>query len=320
MILGIVIFVVLLLIVLACIGLGQAVIVSRQKQQIRNMLKRAEPVSAKRNSELLKPETSDDPLQKLFETVPLFQRIALLIAQAGSDWTTLQYLLTTTLAAVAGACIGFVVPPFTFSPFSPLCLAAVLGLIPLLIITKKRAKRLAAFEEQFPEALNFLSRSMRAGHGFTIGLEMLVADAPEPLRSSFRLVLSDLQLGSTFESSLGKLALIAPLIDVRFFISSVLLQQGSGGNLGEILDSMAQIIRERFRLKGQVKAASAHGRVTGLILSLMPVIVAAIMFFTSPSYLFVLFQDPLGKKLLTAAACGQVIGYLCIRKIVSFKV
>lgn len=320
MILGVALFIVLLLVILACIGLGQAILVSRQKRQIRKMLKSAEPISTKRDANLLKPEASEDPLQKLFEEVPLFRRIALLIAQAGSDWTTLQYVLMTTVAAVLGALVGCVVPPFSFSPLSPLFLAVLLGLIPLLIVMRKRSKRLAAFEEQFPEALNFLSRSMRAGHGFTIGLEMLVADAPEPLRSSFRLVLSDLQLGSSLESSLGKLAMIAPLIDVRFFISSVLLQQGSGGNLGEILDSMAQIIRERFRLKGQVKAASAHGRVTGLVLSLMPLVVAALMFFTSPAYLLVLFRDPLGQKLLTAAACGQVVGYLVIRKIVSFKV
>lgn len=320
MVLAIALFVVLLVVTLICVGLGQAILVSRQKQQIRNMLKRAEPISNKRNSNLLKPEASEDPLEKLFQQVPLFQRLALHIAQAGGDWSMLQYVVTTTAAAVAGAFVGFAVPPFSLVGFSPFLLAILFGIVPLFLISRKRAKRLAAFEEQFPEALNFLSRSMRAGHGFTIGLEMLVADAPEPLRSCFRLVLSDLQLGATLESSLGKLAVVAPLIDVRFFISSVLLQQGSGGNLGEILDSMAQIIRERFRLKGQVKAASAHGRVTGLILSLMPVVVAGIMFFTSPAYLFVLFQDPLGKKLLTAAACGQVVGYLIIRKIVSFKV
>jgi tight adherence protein B len=149
---------------------------------------------------------------------------------------------------------------------------------------------------------------------------MLVADAPEPLRSCFRRVLSDLQLGSTFDVALAKLVALAPLIDVRFFVSAVLLQQGSGGNLGEILDSMAQIIRERFQLKGHVKAASAQGRITGMILSVMPVAVAALMFFTSPTYLLMLVRSPMGRNLLIGAACGQVIGYFCIRKIVNFKV
>jgi tight adherence protein B len=318
MVLRIAIFVFLFLVTLLCVGLGQAMLVSRQKHQIRSMLRRAEPIA--RKSSLLKAEAYEDGLSRLLADLPVVQRLSLFMRQAGSAWTLLQFLVLTLTAAVAGAFIGFVIPPFSFNPFCPLLLAPLLALLPLFIISRKRTKRLAAFEEQFPEALNFLSRSMRAGHGFAIGLEMLVADSPEPLHSCFRSVLSDLQLGSTFDVALAKLAVIAPLIDVRFFVSSVLLQQGSGGNLGEILDSMAQIIRERFRLKGQVKAASAHGRVTGLILSLMPAVLATLLFFISPAYLFVLFRDPTGQKLLIAAACGQVIGYLIIRKIVSFKV
>ena len=107
---------------------------------------------------------------------------------------------------------------------------------------------------------------------------------------------------------------------MRFFVSAVLLQQGTGGNLSEILDTMANIIRERFRLKGQIKAASAHGRITGLILAVMPVIVAVILFFISPAYLLALARDPDGKKLVIAACAAQVIGFFCIRKITNIKV
>jgi tight adherence protein B len=152
---------------------------------------------------------------------------------------------------------------------------------------------------------------MRAGHAFSIGLEMLVGDAPEPLGGTFRQMLNDLHLGSTLEKSMVDLAESVPLIDVRFFVSAVLLQQGTGGNLAEILDSMAGIIRERFRLKGQVKAASAHGRITGLIL---------LLFLTSPDYLLQLVQDPDGQKMLIGAGIGQFVGFLCIRKIVDIKV
>ena len=320
MILRLALFAFLFLLTALCVGLGQAVFVSRQKHQIRNMLKRAEPIARKRFSNLLKPETVDSPFMKMLEDSPFFQRLVLYIGQSGSDWTIVKLLVLTAVAAAAGALIGFLIPPFSLNPLSPLVLAPVLALLPIFIVSRKRAKRLAAFEEQFPEALNFLSRSMRAGHGFSIGLEMLVADTPDPLRSCFRQVLSDLQLGATFDVALNKLTVAAPLIDVRFFVSSVLLQQESGGNLGEILDSMAQIIRERFQVKGKVKAASAHGRVTGLILSLMPVVVAALMFFTSPDYLMVLFRDPDGRKMLWAAGLGQLVGYFFIRKIVNFKV
>jgi tight adherence protein B len=177
-----------------------------------------------------------------------------------------------------------------------------------------------AFEEQFPEALDFLSRSMRAGHGFSVALEMLATDSPDPLGSAFRRVSNDLQLGSSLEIALGKLTVLVPLIDVRFFVSSVLLQQETGGNLGEILSKLAFIIRERFRLKGQVKAASAHGRITGLVLVLMPVGVTAFMMMTTPEYLRQLAADPTGRILIYSALAGQLIGYFVIRKIINIKV
>ena len=314
------IFFVLFLVVALCIGFGQAVLVSHQKNQIRTMLRRAEPAAHKRTAKLMRADATPDALTKALSGLELFSRFSLFIEQSGTGWNVGKFLIFTAVAGFAGAAIGTAIPPFSLNRYSPFLLFFVVGSVPLLILNRKRSKRLALFEEQFPEALNFLSRSMRAGHGFSIGLEMLVADAPEPLRYCFRQVLNDLQLGSSFEVALGKLVTLAPLIDVRFFVSSVMLQQGSGGNLSEILDSMAQLIRERFQLKGQVNAAAAHGRVTGLILALMPVIVAALMFFTSPDYLLVLFRDEDGKKLVLGACCGQLVGYFFIRKITNFKV
>jgi tight adherence protein B len=193
-------------------------------------------------------------------------------------------------------------------------------LIPLLLVLRKRAKTMAAFEEQFPEALDFLSRSMRAGHGFSVALEMLSTDSPEPLGSAFRRISNDLQLGSSLEVALGKLMKLMPLVDVRFFVSSVLLQQETGGNLGEILTKLAFIIRERFRLRGQVKAASAHGRITGLVLVLMPIAVTGFMLLTTPEYLRQLAADPIGRIMIYSAISAQVVGYFVIRKVTNIKV
>ena len=179
---------------------------------------------------------------------------------------------------------------------------------------------IAAFEEQFPEALDFLSRSMRVGHGFTIGLEMLGVDSPDPVGAAFRRVSNDLQLGSPLEVALGKLVILVPLIDVRFFVSSVLLQQETGGNLGEILSKLSYVIRERFRLKGQVKAVSAHGRITGLVLLLMPVAVTAFIMLTTPEYLTALGTSKIGRMMIYGAVFGQIIGYFVIQKIVKIKV
>ncbi len=320
MILLVAIFALLFLVTLLCVGLGQAFQVSRQKQQVRTMLRRAESEAGKRRPDLLRPEMVEDPFTKALNEIGVFSRINLLIEQAGLEWTSGKFVLMTFSLGALGIFIGFLVPVFSALPAGPVLLFVLGTLIPPFVLFRKRARRLAKFEEQFPEALNFLSRAMRAGHAFSIGLEMLVADSPEPLVSCFRRVLSDLHLGSPLEVALGKLVALVPLIDVRFFVSSILLQQGTGGNLSEILDTMAHIIRERFRLKGQVKAASAHGRITGLVLAIMPIVVAVLLFFISPAYLMVLVHDHTGRLMLFGAVVGQVVGYLCIRKIVNIKV
>jgi tight adherence protein B len=161
---------------------------------------------------------------------------------------------------------------------------------------------------------------MRAGHGFSVAIEMLCADAPDPLGAAFRRVSKDVQLGDSIENALGKLVILFPLVDVRFFVSSILLQQETGGNLGEILTKLAQIIRERFGLRGKIKAVSAHGRITGLVLVLIPAAVAALLMIGNPKYLLDLLRDPTGKFMLYGALAGQVLGYFVIKRIVNIKV
>src|SRR5579885_1940465 len=315
------VFICLFLVVLLAVGLGQAFLQSRQKQQVRAMLRRAESRPKQQQElELLRPENVEDPLTRALGKLGLFARLNLLIDQAGLGWTTGKLVMASISAALVGLVLGMCLPDVFRPAIAGSILALVTSSIPLLIVLWKRSKRIAEFEEQFPEALDFLARSMRAGHGFSIGLEMLVADSPEPLVSCFRLVLADLHLGSSLEIALGKLTILVPLIDVRFFVSAVLLQQETGGNLSEVLNNMAQIIRERFRLKGQVKAASAHGRITGLILAVMPMIVGILLFFISPAYFMVLVRDHDGRLMILGAIAGQILGYLCIRKIVNIKV
>jgi tight adherence protein B len=219
--------------------------------------------------------------------------------------------------------IGFIVGSrFSVLPagLTGVACAALGASLPMLLLLRKRTRNLAEFEKQFPEALDFLSRSMRAGHGFSIAMELLANDSPDPLGSAFRGVANDMQLGSALDVALAKLTALVPLLDVRFFASSVLLQQETGGNLSEVLAKLALIIRERFRLKGQVQAVSAHGRITGLVLVLMPVVVALIMMVTSPQYLIDLAADKLGRMMIDGAICGQIIGYFVIRKIINIKV
>jgi tight adherence protein B len=161
---------------------------------------------------------------------------------------------------------------------------------------------------------------MRAGHAFSVSLELLSEEAPEPLAREFRQVYNEQNLGAPIESALKNLAERVPLIDVGFFVSAVTLQKETGGNLSEILNKLAYVIRERFKLKGQVKAASAHGRITGLILTILPVATAMGLMVVSPDYLRSMIVDPLGKWLVVAAICAQFLGYIIMKKIINIKV
>ncbi|MGI8961053.1 MAG: type II secretion system F family protein [Bryobacteraceae bacterium] len=309
------------LLVLGCVGLSTAYFKSKQKQQIRSMLQKAEASPAdQRSSELVRPVHVEDFLSKLLRRFQFMGRLHLILEQSGKNWTASKLIVISCITCVLGLLLGLKIR-LLYNPEVTAAAFAVLGAFcPLFLVLRKRKKVIAAFEEQFPEALDFLSRSMRVGHGFTIGLEMLGVDSPDPLGASFRKVSNDLQLGSPLEIALGKLVILVPLIDVRFFVSSVLLQQETGGNLGEILSKLSYVIRERFRLKGQVKAASAHGRITGLVLVLMPVAVTAFIMMTTPEYLTTLVADKIGRMMIYGAVFGQIIGYFVIQKIVKIKV
>lgn len=306
--------------ILLVVGIATSYFKSKQKQQIRSMLRNAEASPGELRSTILLNETQGNSgINDILKRFSFTARLDLMIAQCGEKTTTAKLMLFSFVFAVAGFIVG---SRFNLLPAGAtgLIAAPICGSFPILNLLRKRKKYLADFEKQLPEALDFLSRSMRAGHGFSIALELLASDSPEPLGPAFRRVANDMQLGSALDVALGKLSALVPLLDVRFFVSSVMLQQETGGNLSEILGKLALIIRERFRLKGQVQAVSAHGRITGLVLVLMPVVVAVIMMITSPQYLIDLAADKLGRMMIYGAAAGQVVGYFVIRKIINIKV
>ncbi len=308
------------LVVLFVFGFYFAISKSKQNNQIRAMLRTADPVTAERSVDLLRPKRLQDSLSRFLEDLGVAARLDILLEQAGSEWSSTKLAVMSMAGAVIGLVLGSQAPAFEYKIAVLLVPGAIGFFLPILLVRRRRAKRLRKFEEQFPEALDFLSRSLRAGHAFTIGLEMLVADSPEPLATNFRRVLQDLHLGSSLEAAFRKLVEMVPLVDVRFFVSSVLLQQETGGNLSEILNKLSEVIRDRFRVKGQVKAAAAHGKVTGLVLVIMPAVVAVLMFISSPAYLMVLFTDPDGRLMVMASLAGQVLGFFCIKKITDIKV
>lgn len=319
----VVIFVLVFVAALFAVGAGLSFVKSRQKQQIRSMLRKAEETPHEQRAggaELLRPAQTEDYLKQLLTHFRFAERLDLILEQSGKNWTSSKLVGFSVTAAALGFLAGLKIP-LTLPPALAAPIGAVLiGLLPFLLVWRQRAKNIAAFEKQFPDALDFLARSMRAGHAFSIALEMLAADAPDPLASAFRRVANDLQLGSSLEMALKKLMRLVPLLDVRFFVSSVVLQQDTGGNLGEILNKLSQVIRERFRLKGAVKAASAHGRITGMVLLMMPIAVTLLLMVISPQYLRALWADPTGRIMVYGCIAGQIVGYFVIKKIVNIKV
>jgi tight adherence protein B len=245
-------------------------------------------------------------------------RLQDLIEQAGLKWRPARLThacLTLLLLVFAAVWFGF--PAARRLALLPALLA---GSLPLLYAIRKRTARLRKFEEQFPESLEFISRSMRAGHAFSVSLEMLHKEFQEPLAGEFRRAFDEHNLGLPLDAALQKLAHRLPIIDVQFFVSAVLLQKRTGGNLAELLDKLAYVIRERFKLRGRIRAVSAHGRMTGTALTLIPAMVAGMMFFTNREYLFFFFTDPTGRSMAYAALGLQVLGYAVIQKIVSIEV
>ncbi len=211
------------------------------------------------------------------------------------SWSSTRLLAAMGLAMIPGLGLGALVPFIMNGPTTALILAVTFGTMPYLFVRHKRKKRLEQLEEQFPEALDFLARSMRAGHAFSISLEMVGDELPDPLGQEFRALFNEQNLGAPLDIALRNFTDRVPLLDVRFFTSSVLLQKQTGGNLSEILTRLAYVIRERFRLKGQVKAASAHGRLTATILTLLPVATMLGLLVVAPGYLQGMAEDSDGK-------------------------
>jgi len=321
MVLAIVVFLFVFAAVGVALGIGFLFDEKNRKEQLRGVLRTGgQPQARKGKVSLVLPEIDKDAIGEFFNRFNITAILEKLIRQSQIKWTIGTLLMWTLLGLVAGFGIG----AYLVRAVAPLLGGSIVGAIggaaPFLYVMRCRAKLIAAFEDQLPEALDFLSRSLRAGHGLSTGLELLATDSPEPIASSFRRVANELQLGSSLENGLGRLIDVVPLVDIRFFVSSVLLQQETGGNLSEILGKLSQIIRERFRLRGQVKAMSAHGRITGMILLLMPVAVAVILFLSSPEYLLVLTREKEGRYMLWGAVGGQVLAYFVIKKIVNIEV
>ena len=240
-----------------------------------------------------------------------------LIERAGYSTTLGKVVLGSVFAAAVGALVA---RQFVGEPIVVIAAGLLFGSTPIMFFKRAATRRLEKFEEQFPEAIDLIARALRAGHAFTTGLGMVADEVAEPVRTEFRLLHDRQNYGMPLPDALRSLAERVPLLDARFFVTAVLTQRESGGNLSEVLDSLSKLIRERFRLKRQVRVLSAHGRITGSVLAALPLVLTAIMFVIAPQHIGILFTDPLGQRMVAVGAVLQVIGYLAMRRIVNIEI
>ncbi len=240
-----------------------------------------------------------------------------MLAQAGMSIRAGNFL---GLSALAGVAATFLAYAFTKRVEFAWVAKLVGFVLPYSYASYRRNKRFEKFEELFPEAIDTLARAVRAGHAFTTALEMITDEVAEPVCGEFRQLYEEQKFGMPVRDALLNLTERMPLVDVKFFVTAVMLQRETGGNLAEILDNLSYVIRERFKIQRQVRVYTAQGRLTMALLMGMPPIIIVVMMVLNPSFIRPLFSDPIGHTLLVAGITLQTIGYFVIRKIIRIQV
>ncbi|MQA28835.1 MAG: hypothetical protein GEU82_03205 [Luteitalea sp.] len=286
--------------------------------QLRKRLQQSAVTAAPKKSRLLNPLEQFSSIAVLNASLRKIGRISQPlqtdINQAGLTISVSTMLLSAlSLAAASYLVVRFLM----FSSMLALAAGLAASFVPFIFLKRARNSRLRKFEEQFPEAIDLIGRALRAGHAFTTGILMAAEEIPSPVGGEFKRLYDQQNFGMSLPEALRGFASRIPLIDARFFATAVLTQRETGGNLGEVLDNLANVIRERFKVKRQVRVLTAHGRITGWILAGFPPALAAAMFAIAPGHMSLLITDPLGVQMIVGALILQITGTLIIRKLVN---
>jgi tight adherence protein B len=265
----------------------------------------------------------DEQLSKIPALDTLLRRSARVSAvresllQAGMKFRAGNFL---ALCVISATVTGIAVLIWSRNPAIAWAGLVIGGFLPYAFVSYRRQKRFERIEELFPEAIDTLARAVRAGHAFTTALEMISNETSEPLAGEFRKLYEEQKFGMPVRDALMNLTERVPLVDVKFFVTAVMLQRETGGNLAEILDNLSYVIRERFKIQRQVRVHTAQGRLTMALLMAMPPAVVAVLAVFSPDFVRPLFYDPIGHSLLVVSIALQTIGYFVIRKIIKIQV
>jgi tight adherence protein B len=257
------------------------------------------------------------PVEKLLARTSAGGSLAGLIEQSGVRTTPVVVALAMLVLGLGGAVLA--------SQFGyPLVLAIMVGMpcagMPLFYLMNRRWSRLRRFEEQFPEALDLLSRALRAGHAFQGTLSMVGEELPAPVGPEFRKIFDQQNYGLPLREALLGFVDRVPILDVRFFVTAVMIQRESGGNLAEILDNLGRVVRDRFKIRRQIRTHTAHGRFTAFVLLALPAVLGIVLTFLSPEHMRPLWEEGTGRSLLFGAGIMQTIGFFWIRQIIRIEV
>ena len=272
-------------------------------------------------------ETVDIRRYDLLSSIPLLNqwlvkldlapRLRLMLYQADLKWTVGGLLLSCLACGVVG---GWLVQMRSHSMSFALLVGAAAATLPYFYVLFKRSRQFAQFEQKLPEALDMMVSALRAGHSLVSSLSIVAREAPDPIGREFRKAFDEQNFGLELRTALNNLTTRFPLPDLRILVTAVLIQQESGGNLAEVLDKVASVIRDRFRLKRQVAVHTAQGRMTGWVLTLLPVVLGFMLYLLNPDNMSVLWKRPIGVKLLITAVVMTTVGGLIIRKICRVRV
>jgi tight adherence protein B len=292
---------------------------SRKRRQLELRLQEvSRPEEAPDQSVVVRQH--DGPLpsfEKLIGRTTAGSRFSRLIEQAGVNTTPSALLLASLICAAVAGLAAYV---FLRIPLALLVCVPLGASLPLLWLLQRRSSRLKAFEEQFPDALDLISRSLRAGHAFQAAIGMAADELTAPAAPEFKKVFDQQNFGLPLRDALNGLTERVPLLDVKFFVTAVAIQRDTGGNLAEILDNLAHVVRERFKIQRQVRVHTAHGRITGFVLMALPAFLAVALSILNREHMRPLFEEPMGRTLILGTIIMQLIGFVWIRRVIKIEV
>lgn len=290
-----------------------------QRRRLQKRLKYLDGLEQKLSQEsLLRADSLKDApwLRQALKRIRRLEQLQDLLIQADVNWSLVTMLLVFLISGSVGLSLGF----FSRGPLGAMGGAALGLYLPYWALKFKKKRRIKKFEKQLPEALDLLARGLKAGHAFASGLQIVGNEMPNPIGLEFFKTFKEYNHGMDMNNALINLCKRVELRELRFFTTAIMIQRETGGNLVEILEKIANLIRERFKLRNQIKALTAEGRLSGVILIMMPPVLFLVMLKINPDYTMLLVNHPLGRMMAMVALTLQALGYLAIRKIVNIKV